>query len=71
MAMGKLAEKTSPVIAPKNGRKRKIRTMVQTPWGPQMAKKIFVRHIIHNNCNYAIIFEGRNDYEELEKSSMA
>ena len=41
MAMGKLAEKTSPVIAPKNGRKRKIRTMVQTPWGPQMAKQTF------------------------------
>lgn len=41
MAVEKLAEKTSPVIAPENGRKRKIRTMVQTPWGPQMAKQTF------------------------------
>ena len=47
MAMGKLAEKTSPVIAPKNGRKRKIRTMVQTPWGPQMAKKNFSSGILY------------------------
>lgn len=57
MAMGKLAEKTPPVIAPENGRKRKIRTMVQTPWGPQMAKQTFRQayYIYNYNCGKTMV----------------